>query len=134
MKNILIAIDKRRHADQLISKAVNLAKLTNGKIWLLHVTPSNPDDFLALEAGPQYLYDQRIKDRKKEAAFIEHCAGEIIQKHGIPAEGLLIEGSIQAIRDKVNEHNMELFIAGNQRKNFLDELLAPTRKRILWMT
>lgn len=132
MKNILVAIGHQEHADQLIAHAVKLARLFNGKIWILHVTTSNPDDFLALEAGPQHLYDKRIEERKKEAVFVKQCAEEVVQKHGIAAEGFIVEGSVAtSIRKQVDEHNIELVIAGHQKKDFLYGLFTANKKKDL---
>lgn len=132
MKNILVAIDRPKNAEQLISEAVKVAKLTNGKIWILHVTAPDPDDFLAREAGPQFVYDQRAEARKEEAAFVQKCADEIEKNHNIPAAGVLVEGAIpKAIKAKVDEHQIDLVIAGHQKKNFLYGLFAANKKKDL---
>ena len=132
MKNILVAIDRPRTADQLIAQAVKLAKLTDAKIWILHVTEPDPDSYRALEAGPQFLHDKRVEDRKKEAAFVNQKAEELNSREGITAEGVLIEGSLPgAIIKKVDEHNIDLIVAGHQRKNFLYDLFAANTKRDL---
>ena len=132
MKNILVAIDRPKTADQLIAQAVKLAKLTDAKIWILHVTEPDPDSYRALEAGPQFLHDKRVEDRKKEAAFVTQKAEELNSREGITAEGVLIEGSLPgAIIKKVDEHNIDLIIAGHQRKNFLYDLFAANTKRDL---
>lgn len=132
MKNILVAIAKPKNAEKLIAQAVNIGKHTNAKIWVLHVTEPNPDDFLALEAGPQYVYDQRTEDRKKEAAFVQQCAEDIKEKYGLPAEGLLIEGTIaKAIKKKVEEHQIELVVAGHKRKGFLYDIFTTNKKKDL---
>lgn len=132
MKNILVAIAKPENAEKLIAHAVNIGKHTNAKIWVLHVTEPNPDDFLALEAGPQYIYDQRTEERKKEAAFVRKCAEEIIQKYNLPAEGILIEGSIpKAIKKKVEENHIELVVAGHKRKGFLYDMFTTNKKKDL---
>ena len=132
MKNILVAIGRTQNADQLIAQAVKLAKLTNGKIWVLHVTRPDADDFIGLEAGPQYLYSQRAEGRKKEAAFVKECAERIIKNHSIPAEGLLIEGSVpKVIKRIVDEHNIDLVVAGHQPKDFIYELFTANQKKDL---
>lgn len=132
MKNILVAIDRPKHADQLIAQAVKFAKLTDAKIWVLHVTEPDLDSYRALEAGPQFLHDKRVEDRKKEAAYVKQKAEELDSREGITAEGVLIEGSLpQAIIKKVDEHNIDLIIAGHQRKNFLYDLFAANTKRDL---
>ena len=132
MKNILVAIDRTKHAEQLIAKAVEIAKMANAKIWILHVTEPDPDSLLALEAGPQYLYERRAEDRKNEAAIVRKYAEEITAKSQIPAEGLLVEGEIpKAIKDKVEEHSIDLVVAGHKRKNFLYELFTANKKKDL---
>lgn len=52
MKNILVAVDDPGEAEKLIAHAVKIAKLSADKIWIIHVTEFNPDNFLAREAGP----------------------------------------------------------------------------------
>lgn len=132
MKNILVALGNPEHADQLINQAVKLAKLTDGKIWISHVTASNPEDFLARESGPQYVYDERVEEQKKEAAFVKQCVTEIEKDHGIPAEGFVVEGSVaKAIKEKVEEHRIDLVIAGHRKKDFLYELFTANKKKDL---
>ncbi|CAN5249392.1 hypothetical protein BH23BAC2_BH23BAC2_14060 [soil metagenome] len=132
MKNILVAIARPENAVKLIDQAVKLAKLSNGKIWILHVTEADPDDFLAREAGPQHLFDKRAKDRKKESASIEQWTNEITNTHNIPAEGLVIEGPlVKTIKEKVEENKIDLVIAGHQKKNFLYEMFTKNKKRDL---
>ncbi len=132
MRNILVAIARPENAAKLIDQAVKIAKLSDGKIWILHVTEPDPDDFLAREAGPQHLYDKRAESRKKEAACIDQWTKEIINNHNIPAEGLLIKGSlVKTIKDKVEENNIDLIIAGHQKKNFLYEMFSTNKKKDL---
>ena len=132
MKNILVALGNAKHADALIAQAVKLAKLTDGKIWILHVTVANPDDFLALETGPQHLYDERVESRKKKTALIKQLAEEIEKNHHLQAEGILLEGSVsKAIKKKVEEHQIELVIVGHQKKDFLYGLFTANKKKDL---
>lgn len=131
MQNILVAIDRPKHADQLIAQAVKLAKLTKAKIWILHVTEPDPDDFLARESGPQHVYEKRAEERKKEASCIKQWTEEI-KNQNITAEGLLIEGSIiKTIKSKVEEHHIDLVVAGHERKNFLYGLFTANKKKDL---
>lgn len=132
MKNILVAVGNLKHSDQLIAQAVKLAKLTSGKIWIIHVTASESDDFLAREAGPQYANKERAEVRKKESAFIKERAERITTEHNIPAEGSLVEGAVaKAIKDKVEEHGIDLVIAGHQKKDFLYSLFTANKKKDL---
>lgn len=132
MKNILVAVDEPKNADRLTAKAVEIAKLANAKIWIIHVAEANPDDFLSRETGPQYIYDKRSEDHKKEAAAIKRWAEEVIEKHQVAAEGLLIEGPvIKSIKRIVEENNIDLVVAGHKKKNFLYGLFTENKKKDL---
>ncbi len=132
MKNILVAVDEPKEANQLITHAVEIAKLTHAKIWIIHVTEANPEDYLSREAGPQYVYDKRTEKHKLEAASIKEWARDITEKHNVNAEGLLIEGSvIKSIKKIVDENNIDLVVAGHKKKNFLYGLFTANKKKDL---
>ncbi len=132
MKNLLVAIDQRKDAEQLLDHAVQIAKLTSAKIWMMHVTEADPDDFLAKEAGPQYKYEKRAKERKEEAATIKKWAEELEEKHNLEVEGLLIEGSVtKSIRKLVDECNIDLVVAGHRKKNLMYGLFTSNKKKDL---
>jgi nucleotide-binding universal stress UspA family protein len=132
MKNLLVAIDQNKDAEQLINQAVQIAKLTGAKIWIIHVTEADPDDFLAKEAGPQYKYDKRAEGRREEAVTIKKWAQEIENKHNLDAEGLLIEGSVgKSIRKIVGECNIDLVVAGHRKKNLVYGLFTSNKKKDL---
>lgn len=132
MKNILVAVDRPKFATQLTAYALELAKLTNGKIWIIHVSAANPTDLLSREAGPQFIYDKRTEDNVKSAAFIKQLAEDIKEQHNVPAEGLLIEGSmIKSIKKIVKEHNIDLIVAGHRKRNLVLELFTENKKKDL---
>jgi nucleotide-binding universal stress UspA family protein len=132
MKNILVAVDQPKNADQLTAHVVKIAKFTNAKIWIIHVAEANPEDFLARETGPQYVYDKRTEEHKKEAAFIKQWAQEVVEKHNVSAEGLLIEGSVtKSIKKIVEEHKIDLVVAGHKKKNLLYGLFTENKKKDL---
>lgn len=132
MKNILVAIDQPKNADQLTANAVKFAKLTDAKIWLIHVSADNPKDFLAREAGPQYVYNKRDDEHKKEAAFLEQLARQVEEKYNVAAKGCLIKGPvITSIKKIVEEHNIDLVVAGHKRKNLIYGLFTENKKRDL---
>ena len=132
MKNILVAVNDARNADILIAQALKIAKLTNAKIWIIHVAESNPADFLARESGPQYVYDKRAEAHKKEASSIKKWAADLVEKHEVEAEGLFIEGSItKSIKKIVEQHDIDLVVAGHKKKNPLYELFTANKKKDL---
>ncbi|QED37701.1 universal stress protein [Antarcticibacterium arcticum] len=132
MKNILVAIDREKDADQLIAQAVKLAKISNGKIWLIHVTEGVPEDFLARETGPQYIFDKKTGNKEKEASCINRWVKDLEKEQNVNAEGVVIEGSVtKAIKKIVEEHQIEIVIAGHKKKNMLYELFTSNKKKDL---
>lgn len=124
MKNILVAINFEKNAERLIQKAQEMAKAFNSKIWILHVTEPDPDDFLGLEAGPQFAQDRRVAKRKKESTLV----GELTQKltdKGFETEGLVIPGpTVKTIKKEVGQLNIDLVIAGHHKRNFFYQMFV----------
>lgn len=132
MKNILVAVDEPKEASLLIDQAVKIGKLTNAKIWIIHVTESTPNDFLSREAGPQYVYDKRTEERKKETAAIKQWALDVVNTHNVDAEGLIIEGPvIKSIKKIVDENGIDLIVAGHKKNDFLFNLFTTNKKKDL---
>lgn len=124
MKNILVAINFEKNAPKLVQKAEELAKPHDAKIWILHVAEPDPDSFIGLEAGPQYAQDRRVADRKKEAALVKELARKL-QERNIKAEGFIIEGpTAKTIRSEVKKLNVDVVVAGHQKKNFFYDLFV----------
>ena len=131
MKNIIVAISQAKDAQKLISQAVKIAQDTGGKLWIVHVTEADPDDFLALEAGPQYVYDKRAENRQNARIFVDEKA-KSINELGIPAEGIVIQGSVaKTIKETVDKYNIDLIVAGHRKKDFLYNLFTANRKKDL---
>lgn len=132
MENILVAIGQTKDADKLITQAVKFASYSNGKIWIIHVATPDPDTLIARESGPQFIYDQRAENRKKEAAFIEKLAQDITKNYHIEAESILVQGAVsKVIREKVDKFNIDLVIAGHRKKDFLYSLFTANNKKDL---
>lgn len=132
MKNILVAISQPEDAQQLISQAAKIAQDTGGKIWIVHVSEADPDDFLAREAGPQFVYEKRAETRKKAKVFVEDRAREINTGLGIPAEGLVIQGTVaKTLKETVEKYQIDLVVAGHRKKDFLYNIFTANRKKDL---
>lgn len=124
MKNILVAINFEKNAQRLINKAEEMAQAFNSKIWILHVTEPDPDDYLGLEAGPQFAQDRRVAKRKKESNIVGELTQQLKDK-GFEAEGMLIPGpTVKTIKKEVRQLNIELVIAGHQKRNFFYQVFV----------
>ncbi len=124
MKNILVAINFEKNAQRLIHKAEEMAQAFNSKIWILHVTEQDPDDYLGLEAGPQFAQDRRVAKRKKESTLVGELTQQLKDK-GFEAEGMLIPGpTVKTIKKEVRQLNIDLVIAGHQKRNFFYQVFV----------
>lgn len=126
MKKIVVAINIEKNAERLVAKAEEIANAFGSKIWILHVSEADPDDYLGLEAGPQYAQDKRVENRKKEGALVKRLAEELRQKN-IDAEGIQLEGSTaKTIKAEVRKLNADLVIAGHHKRNFFYQMFVGT--------
>lgn len=124
MKNILVAINKEKNADRLLGKAEEVAKAFGSKIWILHVSEADPDDYLGLEAGPQFAQDKRVENRRKERDLVKRLANEL-QQRNVEAEGIQLEGSTsKMIKSEVSKINADLVIAGHHKRNFFYQMFV----------
>ncbi|MCC8358389.1 universal stress protein [Salinimicrobium sediminilitoris] len=124
MKKILVAINIEKNAGRLLAKAEELAQAFGSKIWILHVSEPDPDDFLGLEAGPQFAQDKRVEKRKIEGALVKRLAEDLRQKN-IEAEAVQLEGSTaKMIKKEVQKINADIVIAGHHKKNFFYQMFV----------
>ena len=124
MKKILVAINIEKNADKLIAKAEEIAKAFGSSIWILHVSEPDPDDYLGLEAGPQFAQDKRVENRKKEGELVKRLAEDLRQRN-IEAEAVQLEGSTaKMIKKEVQKINADLVIAGHHKKNFFYQMFV----------
>lgn len=124
MKKILVAINVEKNADRLLGKAEEIATAFGSKVWILHVSEPDPDDYLGLEAGPQFAQDKRVENRKKEGELVQRLAAQLQQKN-IEAEGVQLAGSTaKMIKEAVRKVNADVVIAGHHKKNFFYQMFV----------
>lgn len=124
MKNILVAINVAKNAQRLLTQAEELAKSFDAKIWVLHVSEPDPDDYLGLEAGPQFAQDKRVANRKKDADLVEQLTAELRAK-GLMAEGLLLKGATaKMVKKAVKDINADILIAGHHKRNYFFQMFV----------
>lgn len=132
MKNILVAVDRLKDAEKLIDQAVGIAKLTDAKIWLVHVSEAEPEDYRIREAGPQFKYDKLAKDKKEISDSMERWTQEVKEKHNVKIEGQIIEGTVtKSLIKLVDGCNIDLVVAGHRKKNLVYGLFTSNNKKDL---
>src|SRR5690606_12116858 len=131
MENILVAINFEKNAERLVEKAYEMALAFEAKIWILHVSEPDPDDYISLEAGPQFLHDKRVAKRQQEAVLVKKLT-DGLRSRNVRAESLLIEGpTAKTIVKKTAELNIDLVIAGHQKRNSFYQLFVGNKDQDL---
>ena len=131
MENILVAINFEKNAERLVEKAYEMALAFEAKIWIMHVSEPDPDDYISLEAGPQFLHDKRVAKRQQEAVLVKKLT-DGLRSRNVRAESLLIEGpTAKTIVKKTAELNIDLVIAGHQKRNFFYQLFVGNKDQDL---
>jgi len=121
MKNILVSIDFNNNEQDLINKALEMARAFNAKIWLLHVVSPEPE-FVGFGVGPQYIRDSRAQELRKEHRMISSYS-QRIKDQDIESEGLLIQGAtIDMILEKVEKLSIDLIIIGRHDHSLMYKL------------
>lgn len=118
MKNILVGIDFDETTDLLLSKAVEMAKMFNAKLWLLHAAAPNPD-FVGYEVGPQFIRDFRASELKYEHKQLELFQKKV-QQSGVDADGMIIGGAtVDVILEEAKKLHVDLIIIGHHEHGLL---------------
>lgn len=132
MKNILVAIDRLKDAEKLIDQAVKMAKPAGAKIWMVHVSEAEPEDYRTRQAGPQFKYEKLAQDRKELAESIEQWSEKIRKEHQLEFGGEIIEGQVtSSLKNMVDKCNIDLVVAGHRKKNLVYGLFASNNKKNL---
>lgn len=118
MKNVLVTIDFNTDEKRVIDNAQQFALAFGSKIWLMHVAAPDPY-FVGYEVGPQYIRDCRAKELRKEHVILQGFSADL-EKNGVEAEGLLIQGAtVEMIMKEAKKLNIDLIITGHHDHGFL---------------
>lgn len=131
MNTILVPIDFSNLTDHLLNEAIDYAKDTRSKVYLLHVA-SLDLGFVIGDLGFQYLPEledagmkEEISELKKYESKLkaESIDVEIIIKQGIPSEIILQEAE---------KLNVRMIVMGSHGKGFfMDVLLGSVSNEII---
>ncbi|AZA99930.1 universal stress protein [Chryseobacterium joostei] len=90
MINIVLPVDFGDKTDQLVDGAIKFAKQLNGKIYLIHVAPSDIG-FAIGDMGFQYFPEVEANEIREELVQLNKIEQRIIA-HDIDCEHLLKQG------------------------------------------
>ncbi len=95
MTHIVLPVDFSDSTEKLIQGAIDFAKVTNGKIHLIHVAPSDVG-FVLGDAGFQYFPEVEENEIKAELLQLNNLQQRIISQ-GIDCEHQLKQGAAKEI-------------------------------------
>ena len=84
MKLIIAALDQSEISDEVLNRAVEIAKAFSARVVLLHIAAPNPD-FVGLEVGPQSVRDARANELRQEHSEFQKKATDICEQ-GVDAK------------------------------------------------
>lgn len=99
MVNIVLPVDFGEKTDQLLEGAVQFAKQINGRIYLIHVAPSDIG-FAIGDMGFQYFPEVEENEIREELVQLNKLQQRILA-HGVDCEHILKQG---LAKDIILEH------------------------------
>ena len=122
MKNIIVAVDTEVKEEYLVEKGIEMAKVYNAKLWIIHASAPDPD-FVSYEAGPQSVRDERAKTLLAENKILNNYS-DLAKRKGIEAAGLLIQGpTIELILEECDKLKADLLILGHRKQGFIQRII-----------
>ena len=130
MIHIVLPIDFSDSTDKLINGAVDFAKATNGKIFLIHVAPSDIG-FAIGDMGFQYFPEVEQNEIKEELNRLNEIEKQITSQ-GVECEHLLKQGIAKdIILDYAAEKNASYIVMGSHgRSGIYDVFVGSLTKDI----
>jgi len=116
-EKILVALDESDAAERVLAAAEELARLSGGEVWLLHVW----------EAEPAVYKSASVKSFDEAQSWLE-MAAEKLEAAGISAHPIVVANLFAyAAREIANiavALEVGAIVIGSRRRNGLTELLA----------
>jgi nucleotide-binding universal stress UspA family protein len=130
MINIVLPVDFGDKTEQLVEGAVKFAKQVNGKIFLIHVAPSDIG-FAIGDMGFQYFPEVEENEIREELVQLNKIEQRILA-HDIDCEHLLKQGLAKdIILDYAKTNNADFIVMGSHgRSGIYDVFVGSLTKGI----
>jgi nucleotide-binding universal stress UspA family protein len=130
MINIVLPVDFGDKTEHLVEGAVKFAKQVNGKIFLIHVAPSDIG-FAIGDMGFQYFPEVEENEIREELIQLNRIEQRILA-HDINCEHLLKQGIAKdIILDYAKTHNADFIVMGSHgRSGIYDVFVGSLTKGI----
>lgn len=130
MTNIILPIDFSESTDKLVAGAIKFAKETNGKIFLIHVAPTDIG-FAIGDMGFQYFPEVEQNEIKQELSQLNNLEQQIIAQD-VDCEHLLKQGIAgDVILEFGRAKNADYIVMGSHgRSNMYDVFIGSLTKEL----
>lgn len=122
MKRVLACVDHTEVTPAVVEQAATLARLSGGKLTLLHVAPAEPE-WVGWEPGPQTVRDEVAAGMRAAHRATQALADAL--RPGLDCEALTVQGpAVQEIVEMAAKLEADVVVIGARRRGRLAELLA----------
>lgn len=116
MTHIVFPVDFSDSTDQLVQAAIDFAKRTNGKIFLIHVAPSDIG-FAIGDMGFQYFPEVEQNEIKEELKLLNNLEQQILAQD-VECEHLLRQGIAKdVILEYAEEKKADFIVMGSHGRS-----------------
>lgn len=123
MKTILAPIDFSDATPAVTQALVPLARAVQAQVYLLHVTPPDPD-FVGYDVGPSVVREQVATKFRKEHRLLQDLQHRLAGE-GVQVSALLIQGpTVAKILDECLRLKADLIVMGSHGHGSLHNLLV----------
>ncbi|MDO5654915.1 MAG: universal stress protein [Flavobacteriaceae bacterium] len=120
MKNILVPVDLSAFSNEIAQEAVNLAKLVNGKLTLLHVV-SLDVGFIIGDVGFQYLPELEQTALEEDAKSLSELQRKL-SSQGVVVHAMVKQGiPVDTVLEQAKELNSDIIVIGSKGHGHLYE-------------
>lgn len=130
MVNIVLPVDFGEKTEQLLEGAVQFAKQVNGRIYLIHVAPSDIG-FAIGDMGFQYFPEVEENEIREELVQLNKLQQRILA-HGVDCEHILKQGLAKdIILEHAKDKNADFIVMGSHgRSGIYDVFVGSLTKGI----
>ncbi|MDY3547185.1 universal stress protein [Riemerella anatipestifer] len=130
MTNIILPVDFGESTDFLLDETIKFAKKTNGKIFLIHVAPSDIG-FAIGDMGFQYFPEIEKNEIQQEALQLNELQQRVIAQD-VDCEHILKQGiAKEVILDYVQEKKADYIVMGSHgRSGIYDVFVGSLTKEL----
>ena len=127
---ILVAVDHSEISDRAVLAARDLAVLSKGEVWVLHLRERE----IAVKTGMAMTDESRTRRQRHVSAVVEKLAEAGVKAHG-EVRTTLFGYAARDIVDDAIEHDADVIVMGSRgRSDLAGFILGSTAHKVIHLT